>query len=323
MKKMLAVTLALLLLAGTLCGCAAGEKGTEGSKRLTIVCSVFPFYDWMRELTAGNGDIELILITDNGVDMHSYQATTGDIVDITYCDMLVYGGGMSDEWVDEVVDSSGRDMVVADLLDMLGDRALCAAPHDHEQGEHDHEHSHDAKDEHLWLSPVNAMLLCDGLCEMLCELDSENSDLYRANAENYIQKLEKLDEGYRTAAETATAPALVFADRFPFRYLAHDYQIDYHAAFDGCEAETEASFDTITELSSVLNRLKLDCVLIIEGSEDRLARTIISDAGQEDRVILSLDSMQSISIRDIWAGAAYLSIMESNLSVLEQALGCQ
>lgn len=320
MKKVLAMLLALAVAAGSmLSGCSRSGDGRDSDGTLTVVCTVFPFYDWMRELTEGSENIELILLADNGVDMHSYQPTTGDIVDISTCDMLVYAGGQSDEWVGEIVERSGNGtMLVADLLEMLGDRALCGAPHEHDHGEHDH---HDAPDEHIWLSAVNAQVLCEGLSEMLCRLDSEHLSLYKANAERYTAELTALDEAYGKAAENAHAEALVFADRFPFRYLANDYNLEYYAAFDGCEAETEASFDTVANLAAVLDRYALDSVLIIEGSEDRLARTVIESSASADRQILVLDSMQSVNARDIADGLTYVSVMEENLSVLEQALG--
>ena len=328
MKKVLAMILALAMAAcAMLSGCSLPQKTVAGSGPRTVVCTVFPFFDWMRELTAGSDGVQVILIADNGVDMHSYQPTTGDIVDISTCDMLVYAGGFSDEWVTETVERSGNDrMLTANLLEMLGDRALCGVPHedghDHED-EHEHggHHDHDAPDEHIWLSAVNARELCAALCDMLCELDSENSELYTANAAGYMAKLSALDEDYRAVTENARVRSLVFADRFPFRYLMNDYNIEYYAAFDGCEAETEASAETVTNLADALDRLELDTVLIIEGSEDRLARTVIESSASPHRQILTLDSMQSVNAGDIAEGVTFLSVMESNLAVLKQALG--
>lgn len=323
MKRIITLLLAVLVLAGGLCGCSA-QSDNDG--RLKIVCTVFPLYDWMRELTAGSENVELILIADNGVDMHSYQPTTGDIVDISTCDMLVYTGGQSDEWVDEIVERSGNEhMMVAHLIDELGDRALCAAPHehnDHDDGHDGHHHDEDAKDEHIWLSAINAGVLCERLCGMLCELDSENAPVYEANAAEYISVLNEMDEQYRAVVDGAQAETLLFADRFPFRYLANDYEITYCAAFDGCEAETEASFETVAHLAAELSEHSLDWVLIIEGSEDRLARTIIGASDRPDCGVLTLDSLQSITAEDIADGVTYLSVMEENLAVLRQALGC-
>lgn len=324
MRKVISLLLAVLMVAGSLCGCSAAIDDTG---KLKIVCTVFPLYDWMRQLTAGSDGVELILIADNGVDMHSYQPTTGDIVDISTCDMLVYTGGQSDEWVDEIVERSGNGhMTVAHLIDELGERALCAAPHEHNghgDGHDDgHHHDEDEKDEHIWLSAVNARVLCERLSAMLCELDSRNAPVYEANAAEYITALEEMDGQYRAAVDEAQSETLLFADRFPFRYLAEDYDIAYCAAFDGCEAETEASFDTVAHLAAEIDGQELDWVLIIEGSEDRLARTIIGASHRPDCGVLTLDSMQSVTAEDIAGGVTYLSVMEENLAVLRQALGC-
>jgi len=318
MKKIILIVLSFILALGCLCGCGGGQSA-DG---LRIVCTIFPVYDWMRELTAG-ADVELILIADNGVDMHSYQPTTGDIVDISTCDMLVGVGGESEEWLAEVLDRSGReDTLVVELLDAMGGHALenSTQLHDHDHGGHDHDC---VLDEHVWLSPANARTLCAHLTGQLMALDADNAALYEANGAEYAQRLSALDEQYRQAAQEASAGALLFADRFPFRYLTNDYGIEYYAAFDGCSAETEASFETVAQLSSALEQHELDCVLIIEGSEDSLARTIIDGSGRGDCAILSVDSMQSVTAQDMENGVTYIGIMEENLSVFRQALGCE
>ncbi len=319
MKRITALLLLLAVLCAPLCGC--GQNLSHGGKR--IVCTIFPLYDWMRELTAGADGVETVLVADNGVDMHSYQPTTGDIVDISTCDMLVYIGGDSDRWVEETALRSGSEkMTRLPLLELMGEDALCAAPHDHHDEEHHHHHGEDAKDEHLWLSPSAALKLCALLTNELCVMDEANASVYRANFESYSARLEELDRNYRTAAEESRRDMLLFADRFPFRYLADDYSLEYSAAFDGCEAETEAGFETVTRLAARLDDHDLGCVLIIDGSRPDLARTIIAASDSPGAEILTLDSMQSVSGEDIAGGVTYLSIMEENLNVLRQALGC-
>lgn len=322
MKRMISLLLSLVLLSACLCGCSpAGER--DG---LRIVCTVFPVYDWMRELTAGSEDIELVLVADSGVDMHSYQPTTGDIVDISTCDMLVYVGGDSEEWVEETADRSGNErMRRAAMLDILGDEALCAESHEHgdeHDGHHHHHHDGDAKEEHVWLSPLTAMKLCRGLAEELCALDPDNAGLYTANCEAYTARLSVLDDAYRMAAEKAEVHSLLFADRFPFRYLTADYGIEYRAAFDGCEAETEASFETVAQLAAEMDDHGLDYVLIIDGSKDDLARTVINSSSRKEAQILTVDSLQSVSAEDISGGVTYIGVMEENLETLRQALNC-
>lgn len=315
MKRIILLVLSFAVLAGCFAGCGPAQA----PDRIDIVCTVFPAYDWMRELTAGSENIELTLIADNGVDMHSYQPTTGDIVDISTCDIFVYVGGESDEWVEEVVARSGNeDMIVINLLEELGDRVLESTGGEH----HDHDHEdHCVLDEHIWLSPVNAGMLCQRLCRRLCAADDENAELYESNYAAYAEKLAALDGEYRTAAESGTTDTLLFADRFPFRYLVADYGLKYHAAFDGCSAETEASFETVAALASALDEYGLGCVLIIEGSEESLARTVIDSSGVGGQKILTLDSMQSVTAEEIEDGTTYIGIMEANLEVIRQALG--
>ncbi len=318
MKKIILLVLSFALLVGCFAGCGAAQA----ADRIDIVCTIFPVYDWMRELTAGSENIELTLIADNGVDMHSYQPTTGDIVDISTCDIFVYVGGESDEWVEEVIARSGNeDMIVVNLLEALEGRVLETDGGDHHDHHgHDHEH-HCVPDEHIWLSPVNADILCGRLCEELCVADEENAEKYESNLAAYAERLSALDSGYELAAQSGSADTLLFADRFPFRYLVSDYGLKYYAAFDGCSAETEASFETVAALAAALDEERLGCVLIIEGSEDRLARTVIDSSQSGGQQILTLDSMQSVTAEEIEDGATYIGIMEANLEVIRQALG--
>lgn len=319
MKKTASIilALALVMLTAISAGCSSGQEST-----VDIVCTVFPVYDWMRELTADSENVNLTLLADNGVDMHSYQPSADDIVMLSTCDMLVYVGGESDEWVDEVLAQAvNRDMTVIDLLDALGDRALETSPHEHEEGE---EHDHACVyDEHIWLSPINAQQLCGTLAEALSVLDPDQSELYADNAARYCAELAALDARYADMAAAAEVNTLLFADRFPFRYLTADYGIEYYAAFDGCSAETEAGFDTVAMLSDALDKHGLGCVLIIEGSDDSLARTVINGSDDSERQILTVDSMQSVTAEDILGGVTYLSVMEENLQVLTKALGAE
>ena len=310
MKKIIPIVIAFAML---LC-CFAGCGGGQDTDSLRVVCTVFPVYDWVRQLTAGVENVDLSLIADNGVDMHSYQPTTGDIVDITTCDVFVYVGGESEEWVEEVLaQRSNNDMVVIRLLDELGGHALELSAHDHEC----------VYDEHIWLSLANAEVLCEQICERLCELDEDNAALYSSNLAAYTEQLSALYSEYSIAVDSTWPQILVFADRFPFRYLAADYGIEYYAAFDGCSAETEASFETVASLTDIVERMGLNCVLIIEGSDDSLARTIIDGTTTGDQTILTLNSMQSVTAAQIESGITYISIMEQNLEVLRQALGCE
>ena len=333
MKKIFILFLCISLFAGVTAGC--GELNFNKGK-LSIVTTIFPEYDWVMQIlgdTAAQADVAMLL--DNGVDLHSYRPTADDIVRISSCDMFIYVGGESDKWVADVLNSAvNKDMVVINLLEVLGDDAkaeetvegMQADEHDHDGDEHDHdgdEHDHGEEtefDEHVWLSLKNAAKLCKYIAARLGEIDPDNKAAYIANANAYIDRLNALDAAYADAVNAAGTKSLVFGDRFPFRYLADDYGLDYFAAFSGCSAESEASFDTIMFLARKVDEPGLDSIMQIESSDEKIADTIRQATKTKDQQILTLDSMQSTTAADVKKGASYLSIMEKNLEVLKKAL---
>lgn len=513
MKKIISALLAVLMLAGMLSGCAnpsdvptvsttAAPSQTEApaKTKISVVTTIFPEYDWVREILGDKADnAEIALLLDNGVDLHSYQPTADDIIKISDCDLFVYVGGESDEWVDEALkNATNKDMKVINLLDVLkgtvkteeakpgmqaeeghnhgyshfddsdvqdrtlfdwdGDwqsvypylqegildevmkrkaengsktaeeyrayyetgyktdvsqitidaesRTMCFVKNgvavkatyeykgyqiydyasgsrgvryffeatggdadapkfvqfsDHGIGpgkaEHFHiysgndgfdalsqemdnwptyyptdmsgseikedmlEHEEKEYDEHVWLSLKNAETLVGAISNALQELDPDSKDTYAANADAYVQKLSALDAEYRKAISAGTYKTVLFGDRFPFRYLADDYGLNYYAAFAGCSAESEASFETISFLAKKVDELKLPCVLTIEGAQHKIAETIVKNTAEKNQKVLTMDSMQSTTSQDVANGPTYLSVMEKNLDVLKEALG--
>lgn len=336
---LLAGILALSLLAG--CGSAssagntASANSTEGSSQsaapLRIVCTIFPIYDWLSQLTAGHEqDVELTCLLDNGVDLHSYQPTADDLVLIAGADLLVCVGGESDRWVSDML-RTAPSVAALRLLDELGsdvqNEELLEGmqPEDHEDADEpdaSHADANDAEtepDEHVWLSVKNARLFCALLAEKLAQQDPRNAADYLQNAAAYEEKLAALDEAYRETADTAARRVLLFADRYPFCYLARDYGLTCYAAFPGCSAETEASFETVAFLAQKVDEYALPVVLTLEGSTHKLAQTVAKTAKTSPQ-ILTLSSMQSVTAADSAAGTTYLSVMEQNLTVLRAAL---
>jgi ABC-type metal ion transport system, periplasmic component/surface adhesin len=295
------------------------------------VTTIFPIYDWvMNVLGEQAANAEVTMLLDNGVDLHSYQPTADDIVRISTCDLFIFVGGESDEWVEDALqEATNKNMVVINLMDVLGDavkeeEVVEGMEHDHDE-EHDHEEEHEEEeveyDEHVWLSLKNAAVLCRVIADALGQIDNENAALYTANADAYIAKLNALDAQYQESIDAAAYHTILFGDRFPFRYLADDYGLDYYAAFVGCSAETEASFETVVFLANKLDELGLPAVLQIETADGKIARTIVANTQAKDQQILTMDSMQSTTAKDVAAGASYLAIMEKNLDVLKAALG--
>jgi zinc transport system substrate-binding protein len=335
MKKLISLIMASLLLTGVFTGC--GNKNDTnpetGSDKLNVVTTIFPEYDWVREIAGDRADVTMLL--DNGVDLHSYNPTADDVVKISTCDMFIYVGGESDEWVEDALkESANPDMAVVNLLEVLGDsvkeeevkEGMEAEEHEHEEGEEEHEEGEDEHeegpeyDEHVWLSLKNAAVLCRYIADKLGEIDSANSSEYSANADAYIEKLNALDAKYEEAVNAAQVKTLLFGDRFPFRYMTDDYGLDYFAAFVGCSAEAEASFETIAFLANKVDELGLKSVMTIEGSDGTIARTIVETSQSKDAGILTMDSMQSTTSQDVADGVTYLSVMEKNLDTLKQAL---
>lgn len=200
-----------------------------------------------------------------------------------------------------------------------------AHDHEHEEGEEAHTHHHEhgegpEYDEHVWLSLKNAQVLTEQIEKALAKVDSENASVYEANAKAYGEQLAKLDADYQAAIDGAGQKTVLFGDRFPFRYMVDDYGIEYYAAFVGCSAETEASFETITFLSGKVDELSLPAVLVIDNSDQKIAKAIIENTTSKNQAILEMDSMQSVTDKEVADGYSYLKAMEGNLETLKQAL---
>ena len=321
MKKITALLLALLMLASVLAGCGK-QNDTNKTDKLSIVTTIFPEYDWVREILGDKADsAEITMLLDKGVDLHSYQPTADDLIKISDCDLFVYVGGESDEWVEDALKSAAnRDRKVIHLLEVLGDSVK---EEETVEGMQEEEEDHEEKeyDEHVWLSLKNAKTLVGAISAALQELDPDNKDTYAANADAYGQKLSALDAEYQKAVSAGTYKTLLFGDRFPFRYLVDDYGLSYYAAFAGCSAESEASFETVSFLARKVEELKLPCVLTIEGKNHKIAETIVQNTAGKNQKILTMDSMQSTTSQDVANGTTYLSLMAKNLDVLKEALG--
>lgn len=328
--KLIAITAAFSMLAA--CGSpapasqtesdpSAGSEAVDGagsSSRLKIVATTFPQYDWLRQILGDElQNVDLVLLMDDGVDLHSYQPTAEDIATISDCDMLVHVGGISDTWVDGALESAANPNIqVVNLLQLLGDRVAQEEIVEGMQDAHDHDH----EDEHVWISVRNAQIISSVLGNMLGMLDGEYAEYYAKNAQAYTEKLAALDNKFETIVTQAPIQTIVFADRFPFRYLADDYGLSYYAAFSGCSAETEASFETIAFLSGKVSEYQLKNIFVIDGSDQSIAKTVVENTTDRDQEILVMDSMQSVTAADVDAGATYISIMEKNLEALEHAL---
>ncbi len=313
------------------------DKKTD--KKLKILATTFPQYDWVREIAGDKlADIDLTLLLDNGVDLHSYSATADDIIMIKESDLFIYVGGHSDAWVDEVLEAGDSKVKAFNMLEALGlseDEEHENEEHEHEEHEHEeheeheheeheeHEHEegehHHHADEHVWLSLRHAQVLVKALADDMAKIDTENAEVYKENADNYVKKLGELDKEYEEIVASAARNTVLFGDRFPFHHMFEDYGLEHFSAFSACSAESEASFEKIAFLASKIDELDLSKVLTIEGGDKKLADTIISTSSK-DAKILEINSMQSVTKEALDKGAKYFDIMKKNAEVLREAL---
>lgn len=336
---------------------SSSDKGSSAKidsdkKKLSVVCTIFPEYDWVKEIIAGKEDkYEVTMLLDKGTDLHSYQPTADDIAKISACDLFIYVGGESDGWVDDALkESSNPNMQVINLMGVMGDSAKEeevkegmqaeeehdhdhdgeAAEHDHDhdkEANHDHDHDHDNTDEaeieydeHVWLSLRNTKKLVAEIEKAVEKIDAENKQAYEENTSKYLSKLDELDKEYEKAVAEAKRKTVLFGDRFPFRYMVDDYGLDYYAAFVGCSAETEASFNTVVFLANKVDELNLPVVLTIEKSDQKIAKTIIENTKEKNQKIEVMNSLQSVTGDEAKNGTSYYSVMKDNLEVLKKAL---
>ena len=347
MKKICAFAIIFaLFMMFVACG-ADSEKRTAANKKISIVAAIYPQYDWLKNVLGERADsVELKLLVKNGTDLHSYKPSAQDIASIAGADLVVYVGGESDGWIEKALAATPKaGRVEVNMMKALGDRVKeeevvegmqadpSASSGTEEHHEHDkvtepaeatsehHHHEEVENDEHIWLSLKNAWILVNALAQSLSKVDSANSSIYTANAVIYNAKLWALDSEFTTAISGASQKTVLFGDRFPFRYLVDDYGIKYYAAFVGCSAESEASFETVTFLANKMDSLALPAIFTIDGSDGKIARAILEASKKsKETPVLTLNSMQSVTDEQVKAGADYLSMMRDNLEVLKKAI---
>ena len=351
MKKLSFCSLACAIFVAALFSLVACNSVSENKKQesheFSIITTIYPEYAWAKEILGTRTDsVNLTLLIKNGIDLHSYKPTAHDVAKIASADMVIYVGGESDEWIkDALTASPKKGCVEINLMEALGDRVKAEEivegmqaedEHHHEHAEeHEHEHHdehaeahehhhHDEdveNDEHVWLSLKNAEILVKKIAEELSKIDAAHASAYKQNAEAYIAQIQSLDAEYRTAVESAARKTVLFGDRFPFRYLVDDYDIKYYAAFVGCSAESEASFETIAFLAGKMDSESLPSIFIIENGNEKIAKAVLAASKKSQNAqILTINSMQSITEEQINNGINYLSLMRANLENLKKAL---
>ena len=324
MKKRILALLLAAATALTLCACApTGEDAEDG--RLQVVCSLFPYYDFVREI--GGAYVSPHLLVAAGREAHSFEPTPMDVIRVSRADVFVYNGGEGEQWVDEILDSAGENIPTVlrmmDYADTLTEEPLAGHDDaDHDDADHDHaDHDHDSDDieydEHIWTSPVQAMKLCGAICDALCAADPAHAAAYRSNLQEYLGQLAELDAAFRQVCGEKKRSLLVFGDRFPLLYFCREYGLDYRAAFHGCSGDTEPSLATIKFLIDKVEDEDIPVVYTIDFGTKKVAAVVSECTGA---AVDTLYSMQTVSRADFDAGETYLTLMERNYEALRKGL---
>lgn len=319
-KKIIALALVLILIIPSGVGCSRSDDGD-----ITVLCTVFPVYDWVRNVVGESERVKVKLLISNGADMHSYQPTAADVVSIRSADMIVRVGGESDSFLEDILKNSpDGDRIDLELIEASGvvlreisSSYLMGGEHTHGDGE---DCDHVDVDEHIWLSLRNACASVEAICSALSSIDADGAEGYRQRADGYISRLSALDAEYAEAVASSESPRVLFADRFPFVYLMEDHGIEYAAAFEGCTTEVDATFQTVVRLSDKLNEWGLRYISVTESSDRELAESVARASEVGEVTVLAFDSLQSVRASDIASGKTYIGAMENNLEVLREAI---
>ena len=322
MRRLLTGLLALAL-AASLTAC--GHEPPQDDGRLRVVCTLFPYYDFARQI--GGDAVDVALLVPAGRETHSFEPTPRDVIRISEADVFIYNGGESEQWVSDILDAAGEDIPC--VLSMMDTAELYeeeyaegmqgASGHDHADHDHDHgaEDEDAAYDEHIWTSPVTAMSLCRAITDGLCQADPAHAEDFRARLEDYLTELEALDGTFREIVAEGSRNLLVFGDRFPLLYFCREYGLDYRAAFHGCAGDTEPSLATLKYLIDLVREQHIPVVYTIELSSRKVAEAIAETTGAQVR---TFHSCQTVSRTEFDGGATYISLMTANAAVLKEGL---
>lgn len=322
MKKFLSFALSLLIIFTTLfslSSCSYDRWNVKSdSSKLSVVTTIFPYYDFTRSIAGDKADIKLLL--SPGSEPHSYEPSPSDIVAIENCDIFIYNGGESDEWVESVLDSienkNMKVMRMMDYVDLLHEQSVDHDEHNHEEEHEEHEHGEEY-DEHIWTSIRNAEKLSKAIYDELSACDLANKATYSANIDSYLSKLQSLNSEISDIVNNAKRNTVVFGDRFPFLYFVTDYSLDYECAFPGCSSETEPSISTVTHMIDFTREHQVPVVFYLEFSNGKVAKLISEDTGAET---MRFSSCHNVTKDEFADGATYISLMEQNANALKEAL---
>ena len=314
MKKIIALILAGIMALSVLCACNSEDDNNKTDGKLKVITTIFPPYDFTRQIAGDKIDLSMLL--KPGMESHSFEPSPKDIVDIQSCDLFIYVGGESDEWVRTILESDDKKpkkiIALMDCVDTVEEATVEGmTAEEHEEGEEKE------YDEHVWTSPKNAVTITKKIAEILNELDPSDKKIYDENTRQYCAQLTQLDNEFRETVDSAKNKLVVFGDRFPFRYFTDEYGLGYFAAFPGCSAETEPSAATISFLIDKVKEKNIPVVFKIEFSSGKVAKTIAEPSGAK---VLEFHSCHNVDADGFNNGETYVSLMKKNLKNLKEAL---
>lgn len=314
-KKFILLTLLFLTI---FVGCSKNnETNIENEEnKINVVTTIFPPFDFVKQIGQENVNVNMLL--KPGEESHSYEPTPKDIISIQNSDLFIYVGGENDAWVNEILNSMGDNkpqvLKLIDVVTTVEEEIVEGMEEEHNHNEEEHKHT---IDEHVWTSPKNSILIVEQITKILSEKDNKNSQLYENNSKNYIKQLESLDNQFREVIENAKRKTILFGDRFPFRYFADEYGLEYYAAFSGCSTETEASPKTVAFLINKVKEEEIPIVFTIEFSNEKIANSIVEATNSKK---MTFNSGHNLTKKQLEQGTTYLSLMQENVEILKEAL---
>lgn len=321
MKKLIAMVLALVLLAMGFAGCGTDQTtdqtAADSSKKLQVVATIFPGYDFAKQVCGENAEVTMLL--PPGSESHSYEPTPQDIITIQNCDLFIYVGGESDAWVDGILESMDTPVNTVRMMDCVEtvEEETVEGMEAEEDTAEDGAEEEAEYDEHVWTSPKNAETITESIADKLCEIDADNSTSYQANCDDYVAQLADLDQSFADFFATVSNKLLIFGDRFPLRYFVEEYGLKYYAAFPGCSTDTEPSAATVAFLIDKVEEDQVGTVFYIEFSNHTVADSIAEATGAKTALF---QTCHNVSQEDMDSGATYVSIMRQNLETLKGAM---
>jgi len=335
LKRVISIVMGLVLLT-MFYGCTSPSMPMADTSRYKVVCTIFPEYDWTREIIAGHEkDFKVTYILDNGEDMHGFQPSASDISAISKCDLFIYVGGESEKWAENALSESGNENIRrVNLMEILGEDVRekeevdTGVKKEEEAAEYEIDENGERKkikksveyDEHVWLSLRNAQLFCTSIADAVSAVDPSGQSDYQHNAEEYNKKLYALDEQYTTMFKATKAgdKTLVFGDRFPYLYFFKDYGLNYFSAFSGCSEEKEASMETVKFLAKKVDFMRSSHIFITESSDGSIAKSIVNSTQEKNQAVTVINSMQSVTEKQAEKGTTYLSLMLDNYDIFRE-----